>query len=116
TGIDNFDPYYDVTLKEARMARLKDRRGFIAARMDLADAGATEQLFASGAFTHVVHLAAQPGVRYSLRNPTAYLRNNVLAFWHVLEACRRAEVAHLVYASSSSVYGANHVLPFSEAQ
>jgi UDP-glucuronate 4-epimerase len=84
--------------------------------MDLAEPEATARLFRDGAFTHVVHLAAQPGVRYSLINPAAYLRNNVDAFGHVLEGCRHASVAHLVYASSSSVYGANHTLPFSEDQ
>ena len=86
------------------------------ARVDLADAGATAQLFGDGNFDSVVHLAAQPGVRYSLVNPGAYVRNNVVAFGHVLEACRHAHIAHLVYASSSSVYGANHTLPFSEDQ
>jgi UDP-glucuronate 4-epimerase len=116
TGIDNFDPYYDVRLKEARVGTLADRTGFTFARVDLADAGATAQLFGDGNFDSVVHLAAQPGVRYSLVNPGAYLRNNLVAFGHVLEACRHAHIAHLVYASSSSVYGANHTLPFSEDQ
>jgi UDP-glucuronate 4-epimerase len=116
TGVDNFDPYYDVRLKEARVGTLADRTGFTFARVDLADAGATAQLFGDGNFDSVVHLAAQPGVRYSLVNPGAYLRNNVVAFGHVLEACRHAHIAHLVYASSSSVYGANHTLPFSEDQ
>ncbi len=116
TGIDNFDPYYDVALKEARVATLANLPGFALARMDLAEPEATARLFRDGAFTHVVHLAAQPGVRHSLTNPAAYLRNNVDAFGHVLEGCRHARVAHLVYASSSSVYGANHTLPFSEDQ
>ena len=116
TGVDNFDPYYDVALKEARLATLADLPGFTFARADLAESEATAQLFRDGAFTHVVHLAAQPGVRYSLTNPAAYLRNNVDAFGQVLEGCRHAGVAHLVYASSSSVYGANHTLPFSEDQ
>src|SRR5206468_266923 len=89
---------------------------FTFARVDLADADATAQLFGDGNFDSVVHLAAQPGVRYSLVNPGAYVRNNLVAFGHVLEECRRAHVAHLVYASSSSVYGANHTLPFSEDQ
>jgi UDP-glucuronate 4-epimerase len=115
-GVDNFDPYYDVTLKEARLATLQGRPGFTFQRIDLADAAATARLFRDGAFTHVVHLAAQPGVRYSLENPGAYLRNNVDAFGWILEGCRHAGVAHLVYASSSSVYGANHALPFSEEQ
>jgi UDP-glucuronate 4-epimerase len=116
TGVDNLDPYYDVTLKEARLARLLRQPGFRFIRSDLADAGATAGLFRDGAFRQVVHLAAQPGVRYSLVNPGAYFANNLTAFGHVVEGCRRAGVAHLVYASSSSVYGANHTLPFSEDQ
>jgi len=115
-GVDSFDPYYDVALKEARLARLAGRAGFAFERVDLADAAAAAALLAPGAFTHVVHLAAQPGVRYSLVNPQAYVRNNLVAFGNVLEGCRRAGIAHLVYASSSSVYGANHTLPFSEDQ
>jgi UDP-glucuronate 4-epimerase len=115
-GVDSFDPYYDVKLKEARVARLAGRPGFSFERVDLADADATARLFARGAFTHVVHLAAQAGVRHSLVDPAAYVRNNVVAFGHVLEGCRHARVAHLVYASSSSVYGASHALPFSEDQ
>jgi UDP-glucuronate 4-epimerase len=116
TGVDNFDPYYDVTLKRARVARLAGRSGFSFHELDLAAGDNTARLFRDGAFTQVVHLAAQPGVRYSLINPAAYLRNNVEAFGHVLEGCRHGRVAHLTYASSSSVYGANHVLPFSEDQ
>jgi UDP-glucuronate 4-epimerase len=115
-GVDNFDPYYDVALKEARLATLTGMPRFTFQRIDLADAAATTRLFHDGEFTHVVHLAAQPGVRYSLENPAAYLRNNVDAFGCVLEGCRHARVHHLVYASSSSVYGANHALPFSEDQ
>ena len=115
-GVDNLDPYYDVALKEARLATLADQPGFAFQRIDLADAAATAKLFRGEAFTHVVHLAAQPGVRYSLENPGAYLRNNIDAFGCILEGCRHARVAHLVYASSSSVYGANHTLPFSEDQ
>jgi len=116
TGVDNFEPYYDVTLKEARVGTLAVRSEFTFERVDLADPGATAQLFGDGNFDSVVHLAAQPGVRYSLVNPAAYIRNNLVAFGHVLEGCRRAHVSHLVYASSSSVYGANHTLPFSEDQ
>ena len=116
TGVDNLDPYYDVTLKEARLARLVRQPGFRFIRADLTDAGATASLFRDGAFGQVIHLAAQPGVRYSLVNPGAYFANNLTAFGHVVEGCRRAGVAHLVYASSSSVYGANHTLPFSEDQ
>jgi UDP-glucuronate 4-epimerase len=116
TGVDNLDPYYDVTLKEARLALLAATPGFTFERMDLADADAAARLFRDGAFTHVVHLAAQPGVRHSLTHPLSYLRSNIDAFGHVLEGCRHAPPAHLVYASSSSVYGANHALPFSEDQ
>jgi UDP-glucuronate 4-epimerase len=115
-GVDNFEPYYDVPLKEARVATLAAYPRFAFQRLDLADAGVATELFRGGRFTHVVHLAAQPGVRHSIVNPGAYLRNNVDAFGHVLEGCRHANVAHLVYASSSSVYGANHKLPFSEDQ
>ncbi|MDR0770105.1 MAG: NAD-dependent epimerase/dehydratase family protein [Burkholderiales bacterium] len=116
TGIDNFDPYYSVALKDARVARLTALPRFSLRRLDLADAEAARELFRDGGFTQVVHLAAQPGVRYSLEHPETYLRNNVTAFGHVLEGCRHHGVRHLVYASSSSVYGANHTLPFSEDQ
>jgi UDP-glucuronate 4-epimerase len=115
-GVDSFDPYYDVALKEARVATLTGRPGFTFERVDLADATGVADLFRRGRFTHVAHLAAQPGVRYSLVNPAAYLRNNIDAFGNVLEGCRHTGIEHLVYASSSSVYGANHALPFSEDQ
>jgi UDP-glucuronate 4-epimerase len=114
-GVDNFDPYYDVALKEARVAELRAARRFAFERADLAERGDCEALFA-GRFDAVVHLAAQPGVRYSLVNPDAYVRNNLVAFGRVLEGCRHGGVGHFVYASSSSVYGANHELPFSEDQ
>jgi UDP-glucuronate 4-epimerase len=116
TGVDSLDAYYDVALKEARLARLVGRPGFRFARIDLADATATAALFRDGGYSEVVHLAAQPGVRYSLVNPEAYFTNNLTAFGHVIEGCRHARIGHLVYASSSSVYGANHALPFSEEQ
>jgi UDP-glucuronate 4-epimerase len=115
TGVDSLDAYYDVALKQARVARLAAQPRFAFERVDLADGVACARLFARG-FDRVVHLAAQPGVRYSLVNPDAYVRNNLVAFGHVLEGCRHAGVAHLVYASSSSVYGANQELPFSEDQ
>jgi UDP-glucuronate 4-epimerase len=115
-GVDDLDPYYDVALKEARLARLLGHPRFTFGRIDLADAQATAALFRHGGFTDVIHLAAQPGVRHSLANPGAYIINNLVAFGHVVEGCRHAHVAHLVYASSSSVYGANHALPFSEDQ
>jgi len=116
TGADDLDPYYDVALKEARLARLFAQPRFSFAHVDLADTQAAAALFRDGGFTEVIHLAAQPGVRHSLTNPGAYIVNNLVAFGHVIEGCRHARVAHLVYASSSSVYGANHVLPFSEDQ
>lgn len=116
TGADNFDPYYDVALKEARVARLLARQEFRLHRTDLAEPGPLTALMMPDVCTRVIHLAAQPGVRYSLVNPQAYVRNNLVAFGNVLEACRHARVEHLVYASSSSVYGNNHALPFSEEQ
>jgi UDP-glucuronate 4-epimerase len=116
TGADSLDPYYDVALKEARLARLAGQPRFRFARSDLADGDACAALFRDGAFTDVVHLAAQPGVRHSLTHPEAYVRNNLVAFGHVVEGCRHARIAHLVYASSSSVYGASRALPFSEDQ
>ena len=114
-GVDNFDPYYDVALKRARARELASG-GVQCIELDLADQAATAALFGNGRFTHVAHLAAQPGVRYSLLNPAAYIRNNVGAFGTVIEACRNTGVEHLVYASSSSVYGDNHELPYSEDQ
>ena len=116
TGVDSFDPYYDVRLKQARAETLQALADFTFERLDLADDLETARLFKQGAFDGVVHLAAQPGVRYSLIDPGTYLRNNIVAFGNVLEGCRHAQIAHLVYASSSSVYGANHTLPFSEDQ
>ncbi len=115
-GVDNLDPYYDVALKEARLARLLRHGSFRFERLDLVDAAATARLFRDGAFADVVHLAAQPGVRHSLVNPEAYFGSNLTAFGHVVEGCRHARVGHLVFASSSSVYGASHMLPFSEEQ
>ncbi|HEY7903427.1 MAG TPA: NAD-dependent epimerase/dehydratase family protein [Casimicrobiaceae bacterium] len=115
-AVDSFDPYYDVALKQARVREMAREPRIEFRRHDLCARDATAALFRDGAFTHVVHLAAQPGVRYSLVNPAAYLANNVDAFGNVLEGCRHARIAHLVYASSSSVYGTNHVLPFSEDQ
>jgi UDP-glucuronate 4-epimerase len=114
-GVDSFDTYYDVALKRDRAARL-ETAGVACRALDLADETSAAALFRDGRFSHVVHLAAQPGVRYSLINPAAYLRNNVDAFGNVLEGCRHSGVGHLVYASSSSVYGASHTLPFSEDQ
>ena len=120
-GLDNFNPYYDPALKRARIARLQDT----AARMgtalelieaDLEDRAAVEAVFAQHKPTIVIHLAAQAGVRYSLENPAAYIQTNLVGFGHILEGCRHHGIQHLVYASSSSVYGGNTNLPFTEHQ
>ncbi len=113
-GIDNLTPYYDPALKEARLAALASHPRFSFRRLDLADAAATAALFQEVAPRRVVHLAAQPGVRQSLVEPHPYVQSNVVAFLNVLEACRHGEIDHLVYASSSSVYGANRKVPFAE--
>ena len=114
TGIDNLDPYYDVGLKRARLGRLRRHPGFTALEFDLADATALGAVFRNTAFDRVIHLAAQPGVRYSITHPHAYAQANLVAFLNVLEACRHAHTPHLIYASSSSVYGGNTRLPFAE--
>ena len=114
TGLDNLNNYYDVKLKEARLARLTARPGFDFLRADITDGAGMKALFARGKFDAVVHLAAQAGVRYSLENPKAYIDSNLVGFGHILEGCRHGGVKHLVFASSSSVYGANKRLPFSE--
>ena len=113
TGIDNMNDYYDVSLKEARLAMLLPHEGFTFIKADIADRDATEELFRTGCFERVVNLAAQAGVRYSLINPHAYINSNILGFLNILEGCRHHRVKHLVYASSSSVYGANETMPFS---
>ncbi len=113
-GIDNLNDYYDVRLKQARLDRLERHRGFSFTRLDLTDREGMGSLFESGGFDAVMHLAAQAGVRYSIENPYAYVDANLTGFAHVLEGCRRARVGHLVFASSSSVYGANTRLPFTE--
>jgi UDP-glucuronate 4-epimerase len=113
-GLDNLNDYYDVRLKEARLARLEGRPGFRFARLDVADTAGTAELFAREKFDRVVHLAAQAGVRYSLTNPHAYVQSNLVGFVNILEGCRHNGVQHLAYASSSSVYGGNAKLPFSE--
>lgn len=114
-GIDNLNDYYAVALKEARLARLDGQPGFRFVRLDLADAAGMAALFAAEKFDRVVHLAAQAGVRYSLQNPLAYVSSNLAGFAHVLEGCRQNQVAHLVFASSSSVYGGNEKQPFAES-
>jgi len=113
-GLDNLNDYYDVSLKEARLARLAERDGFTFVRLDVADREGMERLFREHRFDAVMHLAAQAGVRYSLENPHAYVDANLVGFVNVLEGCRHGGVGHLVFASSSSVYGANTRLPFSE--
>ena len=111
-GIDNFNPYYDVALKRARIAEIGSHPSFRNLDLDLADRAKMAALFQSERFDRVVHLAAQAGVRYSLENPQAYLDSNLQGFLNILEGCRRNAVAHCVFASSSSVYGANTTLPF----
>ena len=112
-GLDNFNDYYDPALKEARSALLLERDGFELARLDLADRSGMDTLFAEHEFGTVVNLAAQAGVRYSIENPRSYVDSNLVGFLNILEGCRHAGVDHLVYASSSSVYGANTSMPFS---
>jgi UDP-glucuronate 4-epimerase len=112
-GLDNLNAYYDPALKRARLDRLSGRNGFRFVEADIADRPAIEQLFAAEAPARVINLAAQAGVRYSLENPHAYIEANIVGFINILEACRHNGVEHLVYASSSSVYGANTALPFS---
>ena len=112
-GIDNLNDYYDPRLKLARLARLQPHARFAFQRLDIGEADAVSRLFATERFDRVVHLAAQAGVRYSLKNPHAYVQSNVNGFLNILEACRHRGCEHLVYASTSSVYGANRRLPFS---
>ena len=113
-GVDDLNAYYDVALKEARLGRLAGHSGFRFVRLDIANAEALGKLFRQEGFQRVVHLAAQAGVRYSLDNPQPYVQSNLVGFVNVLEGCRHGKVEHLVYASSSSVYGGNKKLPFSE--
>jgi len=113
-GIDNLNDYYEVALKEARLAQLQPHAGFRFIKLDIADRPGIEKLFADEKFDRVIHLAAQAGVRYSIKNPHAYVDSNLVGFVNILEGCRHNKVAHLVYASSSSVYGGNTKMPFSE--
>jgi UDP-glucuronate 4-epimerase len=115
-GLDNLNDYYDVNLKLARVERLKAKRGFSFAKLDLADRAGVPELFAREKFDRVVHLGAQAGVRYSLKNPLAYIDSNVVGTTNILEGCRHTGVQHLVYASTSSVYGANTKMPFTVHQ
>lgn len=113
-GIDNLNDYYDVHLKQARLKPLKTRENFRFLTIDIAERRPMAELFATGKFDAVVHLAAQVGVRYSVENPFAYIDANIVGFMNVLEGCRHSRVGHFVFASSSSVYGANTRLPYSE--
>ena len=115
-GIDNLNPYYDPKLKEARLQQFRDFDRFEFVRLDVADRAEMASLFRQRRPQRVIHLAAQAGVRYSVENPHAYVDSNVTGFLNVLEGCRHNDVEHLVYASTSSVYGANTKQPFSEHQ
>ena len=115
-GIDNVNDYYDPSIKEARLALVKDNPAFTEVRIDIADRASMEETFKKHKPHRVVNLAAQAGVRYSLENPHAYIDSNILGFTNILEGCRHNNVEHLVYASSSSVYGANTKMPFSVHQ
>ena len=112
-GIDNFNDYYDVQLKKDRLALISDHENFVCHTMDLADRPAIAELFEREKFDRVINLAAQAGVRYSLKNPHSYVDSNLVGFVNLLEGCRHNKVEHFVYASSSSVYGANTKMPFS---
>jgi len=113
-GLDNMNDYYEVSLKENRLKRLTALPGFRFVKLDVADRAGMEKLFADEKFDKVIHLAAQAGVRYSIQNPHAYVDSNLVGFINILEGCRHHQVQHLVYASSSSVYGGNTKMPFSE--
>ena len=115
-GVDNMNSYYDVSLKEARLAKLKAAEGFEFTRADIADRDALEALFSTGRFDAIASLAAQAGVRYSIDNPYAYVESNVMGFMNILEGARHSGTGHLVYASTSSIYGLNTSLPLHELQ
>lgn len=112
-GVDKLNDYYDVSLKKARLDRILSHENYIHCGHDLSVASQVADLFDSYDIDRVIHLAAQPGVRYSLENPVAYIRSNIDGFLNILEACRHHQVEHLVYASTSSVYGANEMMPYS---
>ena len=112
-GLDNLNEYYDVNLKKARLCQLEGKPGFDFIQVDLADRKGMEKAFSEKKFDYVINMAAQAGVRYSLTNPHAYIDSNIVGFINILEGCRHANVKHLVFASSSSVYGANTKMPFS---
>ena len=112
-GLDNMNDYYDPTLKQARLARLQARGDFTFTQLDLCDVDGMKSMFVKNKFDRVIHLAAQAGVRYSIENPMAYTQSNLVGTTNILEGCRHSEVPHLVYASTSSVYGLNTTQPFS---
>ena len=112
-GLDNMNNYYDPSLKQARLARLQARSDFTFTQLDLCDTDGMKSMFANNKFDRVIHLAAQAGVRYSIENPMAYTQSNLVGMTNILEGCRHSEVPHLVYASTSSVYGLNTTQPFS---
>jgi len=112
-GIDNLNDYYDVELKQARLAQLESCTNFVFVKMDIANRPAMQKLFAEQNFERVINMAAQAGVRYSLENPNAYIDSNLVGYTNLLEGCRHHGIEHFVYASSSSVYGANETMPFS---
>ena len=116
TGVDNLNDYYSVSLKRDRLAQLDGESNFAFIEGNIDEQKFVDDLFAEGAFTHVVNLAAQAGVPYSLEAPRQYIQSNVVGFMNILEACRHNEIRHLVYASSSSVYGLNESLPFDTSQ
>ena len=113
TGIDNLNDYYNVDLKRARMAQLEQYKNFKFVKSELADLKTMEEIYKRGEFDAVINLAAQPGVRYSLKNPYSYIDSNIVGFTNILEGCRHNQVQHLVFASSSSIYGTNAKIPFS---
>lgn len=113
-GVDNLNAYYDVNLKLSRLSLLEGRKGFTFFKYDISDKSSMEQLFKSLKIDYVINLAAQAGVRYSIENPDAYIQSNIIGFYNILELCRHYPIKHLIYASSSSVYGSNAKVPFEE--
>ena len=113
-GIDNLNDYYDINLKDHRLSLLKNYKNFIFYKIDIQDYSSLESLFKKHKFDYVLHLAAQAGVRYSIENPSIYIQSNISGFLNILESCRHNNIKHLVYASSSSVYGLNELQPYSE--
>ena len=111
-GVDNLNSYYDISLKQARLAQLLPNKHFVFKRLDISDRDGVAELFTNNSFDCVINLAAQAGVRYSLKNPHAYIDSNLVGFTNILEGCRHSKVKHLLFASSSSVYGANTKIPF----